>query len=343
MLVDIKAPWYREGTVTEKKAVNFVLNHGGIGDYICWLVCMEWTAKYHPHLDIQIFSPKFFIEIPKNVFAKYENVKVVDKAALTDQHCKDAPTFIPSKDATLNCTGANLVDLGFAYYANKQFAPEYFNNYPKLEQMPPHILEDERFNELEAVIKSNYKFAVLTPYYTNSNRKMPPKVFNEIKDYLIELKVVPVLLGQESWVERRQQLDEEYDFSKCINLLNKTSLMQAAAVMDIADMVIGVDNGLLHLAAMTETPIVFGYTVIGPEYRMPRREKGAIINVEPPKELKCRYCLPQMRFHFNHNFNTCVYKDDLCVQGLEDFVPWKRAINYLVKENYESSNPIRER
>lgn len=317
--------------MTKQKHVNFVLNHGGIGDYICWLTAIDWTAKYYKHIEIKVYSPYFFIDIAELVFQSYPQVSVHDKKTLTDEEVQATPTYIPSDKATLNCTGANLVDLGFAYYTNRQFAPSYHRNYCQLpiEKIDP--LDSTKFNEFMSVMKYKVKYVILTPYYTNENRKMHPNLFNGIKDYLIGNGMIPVLLGQEAWAERRVKMDQEYDFSGCVNLLNKTTLVEAFKIMYHSEMVIGVDNGLLHLAAMSPTPIVFGYTIVGPKYREPRRDQGITINVEPPKELQCRYCLPQMRFHFDHDFNNCIYKDNACVKYIADIPLWIKAINRILE------------
>lgn len=335
MEVELDSRIYREGTTSKTRFINFVLNHGGIGDYICWLTAIEWCAKYFPHIRGRLFSPKFFIEIPKNIFEKYPQFEVLDKKErLTDQVIKSCPTFMPTNKATLNCTGANLVDLGFAYYANRQWAPDYHKHYCQLDTEHLPDLISERFAEFNHM-SGVYRYAVLTPYYTNSNRRMSSNLFNETVRYLKSVKIVPVLLGQEAWAERCQLMDKEFDFSGCVNLLNKTSLMEAAAVLHRSEMIVGVDNGLLHLAGMLETPIVFGYTIIGPKYRQPRRVKGNIFNVVPDvKQLGCTFCLSKMRYHFGHDFNKCIYGDDMCVEALDDFRPWKKAINNIIKENY---------
>lgn len=277
------------------------------------------------------------MDIPIHVFGKYTNVTVLDKKQLTDETCREHPTYFPTNKATVNCTGSNLVDLGFQYYANKQAAPEYHKNYVKFHS----FLDLHFFPQFKTFLQMQmkYKYVVLTPYYSHTNRRMTPKLFNFVKDHLVSRGIVPVLLGQESWAERRVNMDKEYDFSKCVNLLNKTTLLQAGAVIKDAEMVIGVDNGLLHLAGMTETPIIYGYTIIGPEHRRPRRDVGTVIDIYPhPKELKCTFCLSQMRYHFGHDFNKCIYKDDMCTKALEDPRPWVKAITEIMMESKDGKS-----
>ena len=331
MEIELNRINYREGTVSKRRRINFILNHGGIGDYICWLTAMEWCAIYNPQIQMVIGAPKFFLPIVQNVFKRYPQVKVVDKLTITDDEIREFPTYLPTKTSSpVSCVGANLIDLGFIYYANRAKAPDYHNNYCQLD-LADIQLSHERFKAFNSMTV-NYSYAVLTPYYSHNNRKLPVSAFNKIKDYLLYKKITPVLVGQEAWAERRQQIENEYDFSKCINLLDKTTLLEAAKIMSSAKMVIGVDNGLLHLAGMTSTPIIFGYTIVGPEFRKPRRKNGITLDVFPnKKELACTFCLTEMRYHYEHSFNHCIYKDDLCVKMLEDFRPWKKAIDDLTE------------
>jgi ADP-heptose:LPS heptosyltransferase len=328
--IPLTAPFYRPETFSPPQRVNFVLNHGGIGDYICWLTSLEWTAKYFPNVKGVIYAPDFFIDIPKIVFAKYSNFTVLSKTKLGEQADEKTnqfknPTFLPDKNATLNCTGSNLVDLGFAYYCNRQFAPRYHKNYCTLD---PASLPINKVND--------GPYAVLTPYYTNENRKLGAKAFNGAVTHLLEKNIRPVLLGKQSWAERNIATDEGYDYTGCLDLTNETSVVEAAAVINGAELIMGVDNGLLHLAGMLETPIIFGYTIIGPEFRRPRREKGMIVDIVPNSEtLSCTGCLSNMRFHFNHDFNTCIYKDNACVVHLDDPSLWNEGIDLILKEKMQ--------
>jgi ADP-heptose:LPS heptosyltransferase len=92
-------------------------------------------------------------------------------------------------------------------------------------------------------------------------------------------------------------------------------LIEALAIINKASLLVGVDNGLMHLAACGEngTPIVGGYTTINPEYRdLPNLRES----IEPDEELSCRFCQSKYNFAFLHDFRTCMYGDLKCVSQM---------------------------
>jgi len=306
--VVLGSPNYREGTTTSVKKVNFSLHVGAIGDYLCHLVALKWIFDTQPHVLGTIYSPDYFIEIPKHLFDGKKGWKVLLREELTVEIMKDIPTYLPSHDSVLNGTGAHLVDLGFVYFANLHHAPM---------DLTYVDLELENF-EVDKLLPKRY--AVMTPGATDENRKMSPLLFSKIQDYLILQGIMPVYLGKAFMTKCHQADFGGYDLSKGVNLLEKTTLLEAAKIMEGAVLTIGLDNGLLHLAACTKSPLIFGYNVIGPEYRKPRRKNNTItIDIYPDKkELPCTFCMSEMRYFFWHNFKYCIYKDNACLTWFDN-------------------------
>ena len=111
---------------------------------------------------------------------------------------------------------------------------------------------------------------------------------------------------------------------------DKTEIFQAAALIHKAKMIIGHDNGLLHLAGCTDTPIVFGYNIASPEHREPRRKVGKVFNVVvTPEELVCSFCQSRTNFVIGYNFQQCFYGDLKCIDMLfeDNGARWKRQID----------------
>jgi len=75
---------------------------------------------------------------------------------------------------------------------------------------------------------------------------MQAHAFNQMCDHSNSKNITPVFLGKTSMDKRDIKVDERMDFSKGVNFIDKTSLMDAAFIMKNSEMVIGVDNGLLH-------------------------------------------------------------------------------------------------
>lgn len=72
----------------------------------------------------------------------------------------------------------------------------------------------------------------------------------------------------------------------CINLIGKTSLLQALNLLAMATLVISNDSGLMHLAAALRRPLIALYGSSSPEFTPPLSEKAKILYLE----LNCSPC-----------------------------------------------------
>jgi hypothetical protein len=149
--------------------------------------------------------------------------------------------------------------------------------------------------------------------------------------------LTPVLLGTTEKLDVgipndgiEAKISSEIDKSLFVDLTNKTTLVEALGVIQRAKAVVGVDNGLLHLAHCTDVPIVYGLSSLLPEHRIPYRapapprtameafhggvrEHGAteIIVADVP----CSGC--QSRgFAINNDWRTCLFDDYACTLTL---------------------------
>ncbi|TXG77600.1 hypothetical protein E6Q11_02405 [Candidatus Dojkabacteria bacterium] len=305
------------------RTVNFLVTKGGIGDYISWMPAILWIARNHPQVHGRLFVPPYFRDVAENLFSPFPNWKLKSTKDFTDKDERTYPTYLPF-DRPINGTGSHGVDLGFIYYTNIIPPPEGADFYPVLD-----------FTETISPVTLPENFAVLTPGSTYENRMFPPSTHNDIKDYLVSKGITPVYLGRSHMTDTRKiHFDEGYDYTNVINLIDKTTLMQAALIISKAKLILGIDNGLLHLAATTTTPIVFGYTIAAPWHRKPRRPHGRILDIYPdPEKLTCTFCQSKMRFMFNHDFAKCLYGDFKCTkEELSDPGPWIDCIEEILKD-----------
>lgn len=303
---------HSKGPQTE---VNFVVANAGIGDYICYLTSLEWIAKNHPQVLGRIYVGDFFLPIAANVFKKFPKWKVINRSELTEDIITGRPTFAPHTDYP-DRLGMHSVDLGYVYYANMNPAPSDGYHYPKLD-----------FTDMDLGVPAS-PYAVMTPYATNPTRTLDAKAFNGIKNYLIDRGITPIFVGKKDITDvRKVHLDPKYDFSGGVDMTNQTTLLSAAGLMSRAKVVVGLDNGLLHLAAMTDVPIVFGFTVSSPEHAKPRRQIGKIYSIYPnPEDLPCMFCQSRMRFVYNQDFGYCPYDDYACIKVLAEPKSWCEQI-----------------
>lgn len=309
--VPVSNPGYRPGTQIQRREIRFVLTHGGLGDFICMLPALQYINK-QPHVDGRAACPQFFVPLIKNILPDWK-VETLDEFRA---HPGGILTkFSKTPDAT--AVGFHLVDLGFIHFCYMGKPPDGFQYYPEL--------------DLRGVINplAGKRYAVMTPGATAKSRTMPVHVFNAIKDYLVSKGITPVFLGKTKIQGEYGAKLLDYDYEGGINLIDKTEILETAAVLRDAVLVVGLDNGLLHLAACTDVPIVFGYNIASPRLRRPRRRSGVIYDVVPPESLKCRFCQEAIRF-IDHRFKECppMYGDYKCLEEMtaESYI---KGIEYI--------------
>lgn len=321
------SPFFRPGTQTDMRDQLFKLNNGGMGDFICWLSALLFVAKNYDFVRGHVIAHDWFVPIVENVMKPYPNWKAYPEIP---EEFMEGYALKQALIHPVNATMMHLIDLGFLYYVGINPVPPADAVYPKLDLSEVQLPED--FNA--------DRYIVMTPGATAPSRKMPAKHFNKIKDHIISLGMVPVFLGTSSMDKgkRKIMIDEEYDFSGGINLLNKTDLLTAAKIMESAECVVGIDNGLLHLAAMTDVPIVFGYTIVGPIHRRPIRLVNKLVEVYcEPQELACTFCQERVRFFYDHDFEKCIYDDYKCVDML-NAETFSNAIDVCLEFSKEGGN-----
>lgn len=288
---------FRPGTTSNRTRVRFVGGNGGMGDMICYLPCLDWIQRTQHQLIPEFICHEFFKPIAERALKGFKvfSFNEIDKK-------EEVPTKFAISE-NINACGFNMVDLAFSHYANLQHPPEGEGLYPQLD------VSDITYSKLPK------KYAVMTPGATTDSRSMPVPVFNEIKNHILSLGLTPVFLGKTVIEANHIARFLDYDFTGGVDLRDRTNLLEALKIINGSRFIVGLDNGLLHLAAMGTAPIVFGYNIASPEHRQPRRKDGIIINVTPPPQLNCRFCQSKMRFLMNaHEFKNCLYGDLKCLE-----------------------------
>jgi len=223
----------------------------------------------------------------------------------------------------LNPTGAHLMDLGFHYYAQTALIPADYNFLPEISYRSG---KDWGLPE---------KYAIFTPGATSMNRIFLPNAFNELARYTASLGVTPVFLGKKDINEvYKAKFHDDYDLSLGLDLREQTTLLEAIEIMGKARFVIGIDNGLLHLAGTTKVPIIFGHNISPVEHRKIRRRNGLTVDISvPEKQLACIGCQAKMRFVYRQRFSRCIYDDNKCLELLfKNIEGWRQAIRQCLNE-----------
>ncbi len=329
---------FHPGTELPPQRVVFIFVHGGLGDYINFMSAVLWAAKENPQLIGHITVKQPFRDVAEFLMKPYPNWSVHDHEYLKDIQEKYDKVLIhyPKKEHQLiNATGAHLMDLGFMYYAQMSKPPEGFGYLPEISYDGPW-----KWPELR-----ERPYAVFTPGSTARARVIYGRYFNDLVAYTLSRGITPVFLGKKDFVVGtakeigyNAKFQDDYDFSKGIDLTEKTTLLEATQIMSKACFVLGLDNGLLHFAGTTTTPIIFGHNVATVAHREIRRRSGQTINVHLEESgLPCISCQSRMRYIVGHEFNKCIYQEHpqhayRCLDLLfsNEALTWKMAIDHML-------------
>lgn len=291
--------------------VNFLLNLGGLGDNIARMPVINYIHNRHPHVKSIVWVADYFLPLSKNMLPE-----IIFKPFSDNKNYNEK---LPSRmSGWEGCTNlkTHMVDHAFFVLAN-EIPPIEHRNYCQLKLDDINI---KRFNLPQ-------KYVVMTTGFTAPIREFLPEYINRITDYIVLKGYQVVFLGSKhtsAGVKGHEiigNFKEDIDFSKGINLVDKTTLLEAARIIRDAKTIVGLDNGLLHLAACTgDIPIVAGFTSVMPEHRAPYRHNQLGYNffpVVPPETEPERYCQSIWDFTFNHDFRHSYYKNDSLIKSLK--------------------------
>lgn len=326
-----------EGTVVHPYRVGYILFRNGAGDFIVFARAFEWLDDTHPHIYGTIFVPGFLVDYYKFVMRgrKRWNIEATEIAGCYNEnwfHPQIQLIIDPWRNGKTQFTTAQAIhplEMGFQYYAcaGRDLIPPEYYNYPLIE-----LVEEGLPKEI-----AGRQYAVITAGSIRNTGRVPGHLWNPIIEDIKKRDLTPVLLGKSTVTEGYDaNFPTRIALDGVVNLWDKTTILEAAQIMQYAKFVIGLDNGLLHLAACTPTTVIFGHNVANVKLRSPIRQIGHTVDVFLRKEeLRCIGCLTDIKGFYNHDFNLgCLYKefpehDMACVKMLfeNDGIRWKTAID----------------
>ncbi len=304
-----------------------------LGDAIARMPAVKYILDYHQHIGVHLWVPDFFLPLAKRMFPKNSRIVIRSYMAEPEKYKQDQFSRIFSTHKHTNLA-YHMTDHAFNILCNKQIADNNLKNCLTLD------LSDVKTDHFSLPDK----YVVIPPNYTSPVRKLKGNIFNQIKDYVTSKGYAVVVLGNEQMVASKNDVvvasaEVECDYTNTIDLRNKTTLLEAAQIMKGAKFVVGLDNGLLHLAASTgNVPLVYGFTSVLPETRLPYRNgilgDNCYVVALTEKELACIGCQSNMVFTFakgekRNDFRECFYSDALCLDML-GFEKYKEQIDKLI-------------
>jgi ADP-heptose:LPS heptosyltransferase len=311
---------FRNNSIKIVEHLNVVFDNGGMGDHVASMSTVKYMHNHAPNIIQHVWVPDYFLDLAKNLvpgviikpFSKQKdyNVKFGTLKLSCQQH---------------SSMGVHLVDFAFNVLVDKQVDIEH-KNYCKLNV---DTIDVSKFNLPE-------KYVVLTTGFTAKVREMLPSIANDLISYIKSKGYEVVTLG--SYIAKvgagnnniEGNFKEDIKYSECFDLINKTNLLEAGKIISQAKAIVGLDNGLLHLAGTTEIPIVMGFTTVLPEHRMPYRHNQLGWNcypVTPNESLGCGGCQSRMVHVYDHDFRNCYYGDYACLPQVSS----EKYINQLEK------------
>ncbi len=312
---------YRNEHKQSYRDFNITLNCGGLGDGIAHMPAVKYVLDHHGKFNFfNIWVHDYLKPIYEKAFGNYNNCKItgISERKKYKEHLPARSPYA-HKISNLSC---HMVDHGFYTIVHKGVE----NKDKNYIQLDPIDVSD--FNLPE-------KYVVVTTGYTSPTRKWKGEYVNDVSDYLNSRGYTPVYLGRsftKVYNETGITGNFEADYSKGINLIDKTDMFQAHGIIAKSVCVLGIDNGLLHLSGMSQAPIIYGCTTVDALHRLPYRNDilgwNCYVVTPTQEELACIHCQSNQNFApQTHNFTECFYKDYKCL----DFMTADKWIEQLEK------------
>ena len=287
------------------------------GDVILSSAIFEALKKQQPCETTAVIRPESECLLKDNpdvnhivVYDKYEDdkgikgikriageLKGIDRAMVVQRHFRSTliPYLarIPERIGYDNATASFLFTKTIKYRQDKhevercldllgaadfssQFMPRIYLDESKI-GYANQILSDNR-------IKSN--FAVIAPGSVWPTKRYP--AYSKVIDLLYQKGSLPtILLGGREDISLSSSISEHANH-KPIDLTGQTDLLESAAIMARASIVISNDSAPAHLAAAMNTPVIAIFGPTSPAFGFaPYSPKSAVVDVE---KLYCRPC-----------------------------------------------------
>ena len=314
----------RESWSPPKVHLNILSSNGGMGDLIARIPAIKYMLEASPHTSTTVYWQDYFVELARYLLPEHERLK---HGAIGDAKWNMARPIIEFDMERLTTLQLHLTDHAFLIL---------------MDQMPPD--DESRFYPAAPVVVRaglNYMmkdaglatapYIVFTIGYTSNTRRWPAAHINTLAKRVRQHGLTPVLLGTTKKLNVglegdyiKAGVDEDIDRSLFVDLVDRTSLIECLGIIQRARAVVGVDNGLLHLAHCTDVPVVAGFTSLDPKHRVPyRRWPGGragdwsvhgltkVITASTPCINGKPHCQSE-GFAINQDWRSCIFGDYAC-------------------------------
>lgn len=293
--------------------INLALNFGGLGDDICRLPALKYVLDKWPHAKITLACADFYRPVIEHFFAGRLE-KIYGMSEIFADRALMNRKWLQTKTEFFTPMHSHLADHAFSYIADEINIPIEHKNYLQFDLA--RLPDVSKFSLPE-------DYVVFTPGYTAPVRALPARTYNGISTWLRARGITPVFLGTKLAVRGglaekiEATFDSDLDGEGAIDLREKTVLLEAAHILAKAKVVIGLDNGLVHLAACSQVPIIVAYTNLDPSLRLPIRNNELGWNCKVIRPPGCHTCESSTNFMpLEQDFRHCVWPEMKCSEKL---------------------------
>lgn len=317
---------YRNNSqVLTHKEHRFILPHGALGDVITSLpAIIHARTNTSPEMKMIVFAPPWQVELIDHLLKPYGEVEVRSIAEVPlgykerlEQWGGDVPNSMNTAVANTHTRNrVHMVDYAFNFLLDARPESMAQRSYPVLAPLGPQRLFG--------------RYVVIPVGATSENKLFRASVMTPILEWLVSEHYLPVLVGTKVSHTRAEMgekkasepliIRDQADMvpkalvDKCVDMREKTTLLELRDLLGYAQAVVGVDGGTLHLAGTTDTSIIYMMGATLPHHRYIARlgDPNHKIRYVIPRDLECTGCQsnwPLTRW----DFRFCVYEDSACM------------------------------
>lgn len=311
----------RSGWSPPQVNLNIISGRGGLGDSIARLPAFRYMHDTYKHVSAIIYVQDGWLDLIKYLLPETERRKYKKLSEAPWELKKPYVEFDENRLTTLHL---HLTDHAFLILMDMLPPTRADKAYPRA---PRTELASVAADTLKLLATSDPRMVIFTTDYTAPSRQWLSVHANRLAMMCAERGLTPVLLGStqpiKTGVENDDIIPRQNDGLRpdlFLDLRGKTTLIEALGVIQRARAVVGVDNGLLHLAHCTDTPVVMGFSTLSPAHRVPVRflktplpgchdaGRGAALTEVVEAKVPCAGC--QSRgFAINTDWRECVMPD----------------------------------
>jgi ADP-heptose:LPS heptosyltransferase len=319
---------YRNGLqFVDVETMNFVLNHGALGDVVTSLPAIVHARALYPRgITMRVWCPSWQTEMIEHLLAPYGVYEVRPYESFPHKAADRGPEFgITALNQARNNTHTrnrvHMVDYAFNFLLDAQPEDMLQRSYPTKAPIGPQTIPG--------------RYVVLPVGATSENKLFRASVMRPIITWLLEQNIKPVIVGTKVSHTHAETLDkrmaplklideaEHIQLDSVIDMREKTTLLELRDLCGRATAVVGVDGGTLHLAGTTDTNIIYAMTTTHPKHRFIARQGDPWhkIRYVVPRDLECAGCQSSWTM-MRQDFRFCAYGDNLCTEKLDaqDFI-----------------------